>query len=97
MKRRSPMTFILTRIDTGDYDAFKALFDKDGPGARGVATEHRLYRNVDNPNEVFIQVEFESRDDAVAARERLLAAGVLDRFTDYNGPTVAELAESVRH
>ena len=27
------MAFILTRIDVGDYDAWKPLFDQDAPGA----------------------------------------------------------------
>ena len=90
------MAVILTRIKVGDYDAWKPLFDRDGPGARSSATGHRLFRNTDDPNEVFIQVEFDSTEDAIAARERLLASGVLDRFSDLTGPTVAEEAEVAR-
>jgi hypothetical protein len=45
---------------------------------------------VDDPNEVVILLEFESVDDAVEARERILAAGVLDRFDDKTGPLVLE-------
>jgi hypothetical protein len=90
------MAFILTRIDVGDYDAWKPLFDQDMPGTRRQAVGHRLFRNSDNPNEVFIQVEFDSTDDAHAARQRLLASGVLDRFQDKTGPTVVEEAETIR-
>jgi hypothetical protein len=90
------MAFILTRIQVGDYDAWKPLFDQDRPGTRRSAVGHRLFRNSDNPNEVFIQVEFDSTEEAHAARQRLLASGVLDRFPDRTGPTVVEAAETIR-
>jgi hypothetical protein len=89
------MACIMTRIAVGDYDAWKPMFDEDVPGARVTARGHRLFRNVDDPNEVFIQVEFDSTDEAVAARDRLVASGVLDRFADRSGPTVVEEAEAV--
>jgi hypothetical protein len=87
------MAFIMTRIQVGDYDAWKPNFDKDVPQTRRDATGYRICRNVDDPNEVFIQVEFGSADDARAGRERLLASGVLDRFADKSGPTVVEVEE----
>ncbi len=90
------MTYILTRIDVGDYDAWKPMFDQDVPHARESASGWRIFRNVDNPNEVFIQVEFDSAEDAATGRERLLASGVLDRFSDKTGPTIVEEAETVR-
>ncbi len=89
------MAYMLTRIDVRDYDAWKPMFDQDQPGARKDSKGWRLMRNVDNPNEVFIQVEFASTDEAKSARERLLASGVLDRFDDKTGPTVVEEAELV--
>ena len=89
------MTFILTRIEVGDYETWKPLFDKDTPGARRAALGHCLFRNTENPNEVFIQLEFDSADEARAARERLLASGVLDRFADKTGPTIVEQAEAI--
>ena len=91
------MAFILTRIHVGDYDAWKPMFDKDSPGARQSAKGHRIFRSVDDPNEVFIQVEFASSNDAKAGRERLLASGVLDRFPDKAGPTVVEEAEALSY
>lgn len=89
------MALIVTRLGVGDYDAWKPLFDRDAPRAREAALGHRLLRNVDDPGEVIVQVEFASVDDARAARERLLASGVLDRFGDRSGPTVVEVAEEV--
>jgi hypothetical protein len=88
------MVFIFTRIHVGDYDAWKPMFDADTPGTRQGAKGHRVLRSVEDPNEVFIQVEFASATEAKAARERLLASGVLDRFSDKTGPTVVEEAET---
>jgi hypothetical protein len=89
------MAFMMTRAQVGDYDAFKPMFDQDPPGARRAAKGHRLYRNVDDPNEVFVQVHFDSVDEARAGRERLLASGVLDRWQDKSGPAIVEEAEAV--
>jgi hypothetical protein len=88
------MACIMTRIAVGDYDAWKPMFDQDAPGAREKAGGYRLFRNVEDPGEVFIQVEFDSTDEALAARDRLVASGVLDRFADRSGPTVVEEAEA---
>ncbi len=48
---------------------------------------------MDNPAEVYILVEFSSVADAKEGRERLLASGVLDRFSDKMPPVVIEEAE----
>jgi hypothetical protein len=89
------MAFILTRIQVGDYDTWKPMFDQDRPGARIDSKGWRILRNVDDRNEVFIQIEFASAEDAKVGREKLLSSGVLDRFQDKSGPTVVEEAEAV--
>jgi hypothetical protein len=43
---------------------------------------------VDDPNHVFVYLEFASVEDAQEARGRLVASGVLDRFEDKHGPNV---------
>jgi hypothetical protein len=91
------MAFIFTRIQVGDYDAWKPMFDQDKPGARRDARGYRIFRNVDDPGEVLIQVEFASADDAREGRRRLLDSGVLDRFTDKSGPTVVEETDAVTY
>lgn len=91
------MGFILTRIQVGDYDTWKQLFDQDVPGARRDAKGHRVFRNADDPNEVFVLVEFASSEDAREGARRLLESGVLDRFSDTTGPTVLEQAEAATH
>jgi len=82
--------FIITRIDVGDYDAWRPMFDQDRPRAREKATTQRVFRGVDEPNQVFVLLEFSSADDAHEARDRLIASGVLDRFDDKHGPNVVE-------
>jgi hypothetical protein len=91
------MAFMLTRIQVDNYDAWKPIFDSDTPGARKAAKGHRLLRSLEEPNDVFVQVEFGSPEDAKAARERLMASGVLERVNLKAGPTVAEEAERVSY
>ena len=64
------------------------MFEQDQPRAREKAILQRVLRSTDDPNEVFIYLEFESLDDANGARDRLLSSGVLDRFDDKHGPNV---------
>lgn len=84
----------MTRIQVGDYDTWKPMFDKDVPGARRSAKSLRIYRGLEDPNEVFIQIEFASADEAKMGRDRLIASKVLDRFSDKTGPTVVEEADA---
>jgi hypothetical protein len=88
------MAYMLTRIQVGDYDAWKPMFDQDAPGARSDAKGHRILRSVENPAEVTILTEFGSVEDAQTGRERLLASGVLDRFDDKDLPKIVEDAET---
>lgn len=80
--------FIITRIQVGDYDAWRPMFDHDLPRAREKATAQRVLRCADDPNHVFIYLEFASLEDARTAEHRLLDSGVLDRFSDKHGPNV---------
>ncbi len=85
--------FIITRIQVGDYDAWRPMFDQDRPRAREKAKVQRVFRDVEDSGHVFIVLEFESVDDAQEARRRLVASGVLDRFEDKHGPNVVVEAE----
>jgi hypothetical protein len=80
--------FIITRIQTRDYAAWRPLFDSDHPRAREKAKVQRVLRSVDDPNEVFVYLEFASVEDAEEARTRLVTSGVLDRFDNKHGPNV---------
>jgi hypothetical protein len=80
--------FIITRIQVGDYETWRSMFDEDRPAAREKASAVQVFRGADDPNEVFILLEFASIDDANESRRRLLESGVLDRFADTHGPNV---------
>jgi hypothetical protein len=84
--------FIITRIQTGDYDTWRSMFAQDRPRAREHAKVQRVLRSVDDPNEVFVYLEFDSLDDAQEARRRLIESGVLDRFQDKHGPNLLQEA-----
>lgn len=80
--------YVITRIHVGDYDKWRPMFEQDKPRAREHATVQRVLRSVDDPNHVFIYLEFASLEDAQEARRRLVESGVLDRFDDKHGPNV---------
>jgi hypothetical protein len=84
--------FIITRIHVGDYDTWRPMFEQDRPQAREEAKVQRIFRDVDDPNHVFIFLEFESTEDAREAQSRLIESGVLDRFDDKHGPNVVQEA-----
>jgi hypothetical protein len=85
--------FIITRIQVGDYEAWKAMFDADRPRAREDATSVRVFQGADDSNHVFVFLEFASLEDARESRRRLVESGVLDRFEDKHGPNVLVEAE----
>lgn len=84
--------FIITRLQVEDYDTWRSMFDQDKPRAREKATTQRVLRSVDDPNKVFVFLEFESLEDANEGRRRVVESGVLDRFPDRDGPNVLEEA-----
>ena len=84
--------FIITRIHVGDYDKWRPMFDQDRPQTREKAKVERVFRKVDDPNHVFVFLEFASVDDAQEAQRRLVESGVLDRFDDKHGPNVLQEA-----
>jgi hypothetical protein len=91
------MAFILGVFDTGDFDAWKQMFDSDPADRKQSGQGHRVFRSVDNPNKAFVSVEFASADEARSFRERLLASGALDNVTVETEPTVVELVDEARY
>lgn len=78
-----------------DYDEWKAVFDADPVGrAAGGAKGHSVSRGVDNPNDIFVGLEFASVEDAKSFRDRLLASGALDGISVKTPPTVVEVVET---
>ena len=91
------MAFMVHHLKVDDFDEFKSLFDSDPVGRKQAAKGHLMLRSLDNPNEVFTRVEFDSLEEAKAFKERLLASGALDRTTVLTPPTVVELIENITY
>jgi hypothetical protein len=85
--------FIITRIQVGDYEGWRPMFDEDRPRAREKAKVQRVFRSVEDPDHVFIFLEFASLEDAQESRQRLVDSAVLDRFADKHGPNVVVEAD----
>lgn len=85
--------YMLAHFDA-DWDEWKPAFDSDPAGRAQVAKGYIISRGVDNPNDIFVRVEFASVDDAKSFVERLVGSGALTRFTIKTPPTVVEVADS---
>lgn len=78
-----------------DYEEWKPIFDADPAGRAQVAKGYTVSRGVDNPNDIFLRVEFESVEQAKSFVERLPRSGVLSkRFTVKTPATVVEVVDS---
>lgn len=91
------MAIMMTSVKVADYEAWKKMFDSGRESVRAQAKGHRIWKSAEDPNELFIQVEFASPQDARAAREKLFASGALDRVTVKSGPTLTEVVETVSY
>jgi hypothetical protein len=87
------VAFLLTSYTVPDYNQWKEMFDSDPIGRKDVAKSHRIFQAVDDPNHVFVSMEFDSADEAAAFSTRLLESGILDNFTIESAPTVVEVAD----
>ena len=94
------MAIVVLNFEVDDYDTWKPMFDEDPAGRRDSgATGHVVSRAVDNPNEVFIRVEFPSVEQAKTFRERLIASGATERggMRLKSGPTVADVDDATTY
>jgi hypothetical protein len=91
------MAFMVHHLKVHDFDTWKQFFDEDPVGRKQAAKGHSMLRSVDNPDEVFTRVEFDSVEDAKSFRDRLVASGVLDRTTVLEQPTIVELVENITY
>jgi hypothetical protein len=91
------MAFLLAHFEVSDYDQWKQFFDSDPAGRKDSAQGHRLFRGVEDSNQVFVSLQFASADEAKSFRERLLSSGALDRVTVKTEPTLTELADEATY
>jgi hypothetical protein len=90
------MAFLIGVFE-GDFDAFKQQFDSDPLGRKQAAKGHILLRGVDNPNEIFIRVEFDSAEEAKSFGEKVHGSDVLQNVSVKFPPTVAEVADQATY
>jgi hypothetical protein len=83
----------LVGVFEGDFDAFKQQFDSDPLGRKQAAKGHTMMRGVDNPNEIFLRVEFDSVEEARSFQEKVRASNVMQNMTVKVPPTVTEMAD----
>ena len=86
------MAFIVGVFE-GDFDAWKQRFDSDPLGRRQVAKGHMIFRSVDNPNQFFVRIEFDSAEEARSFAEKVRGSDVLANLSPIVPPTGIELAE----
>jgi hypothetical protein len=91
------VAFMVHHLKVDGFDDFKSMFDADPAGRKQAAKGHLMLRSVDDPNEVFTRVEFDSLEEAKAFRDRLVASGALDQTTVLTPPTVVELVENITY
>jgi len=87
----------LVGVFEGDFDAFKQQFDSDPLGRRQLAKGHTLLRGVDNPNEIFLRVEFDYAEEAKSFQEKVRGSDVLRNVNVKVPPTVAEIADQATY
>ena len=90
------MAFVVGVFE-GDVDAWTQQFLSDPLGRRQVAKGHTLLRGVDNPNQIFVRVEFDSAEKASAFVETVRGSNVLDNVTVKVPPTVAEMVDQASY
>jgi hypothetical protein len=90
------MAFIVGVFE-GDFDAWKQRFDSDPLGRRQVAKGHMIFRSVDNPNQFFVRIEFDSAEEARSFAEKVRGSDVLANLSPIVPPTVIELADQTSY
>jgi hypothetical protein len=87
----------LVGVFEGDVDAWKRTFDEDPLGRKQAAKGHTLLRGVDNPNQIFVRIEFDSVEQAKSFAEKVRSSDVLQSVTVKVAPTVTELADQATY
>ena len=58
---------------------------------------HMIFRSVDNPNQFFVRIEFDSAEEARSFAEKVRGSDVLANLSPIVPPTVIELAEQTSY
>jgi hypothetical protein len=89
---------MLGSFDVADYNAWKEAFDADVLGRKEAALGHRIFQDVDDPNHVFVGIEFATEEDARGYRDRLRSsAEVMSRMTLIQAPTIVDTVDEAKY
>jgi hypothetical protein len=91
------MPAFIVGVFEGDVDAWKERFMSDPLGRKQVAKGHTILRAADNPNQVFVRLEFDTLEGAKAFAEKVRASDVLEGLTVTVPPTAAELVDKAEY
>jgi hypothetical protein len=92
------MALMFGSFSVPDYDAWKQMFDADPLGRKQAAVGHQIFRDVEDPNHIFVGIEFATEADAKAFRDRLLgSAEVMGRMTPIQPPTVVGTPDEAKY
>ena len=91
------MPAFVVGVFEGDVDAWKERFLSDPLGRKQVAVGHTLLRGVDNPNQVFVRIEFETVEGAKAFAEKVRGSNVLEGLTVKVPPSATELLDKATY
>jgi hypothetical protein len=83
----------LVGVFEGDFETWKQGFDSDPLGRKQVAKGHTLLRGIDNPNEIFLRIEFDSAEEAKTFQDKVRSSDVLQNVTVKVPPTAVELVD----
>jgi hypothetical protein len=65
-------TIVRVEHSVGNFDAWKQMFDSDPLGRKSSGVkQYRIFRSIDNPNHVMIDLEFNDRSSAESFRDAL--------------------------
>jgi hypothetical protein len=80
------MIHAMVRQNVKDYDAWKKIFDEDGSNRKVASSKGgHVFRALDDPNDVFVLLEFEELDkakkfmDSDGLKEAMMKAGVVGK------------------
>lgn len=86
------MAFLIGVFE-GDFETWKQGFDADPLGRKQAAKGHTLFRGIENPNEIFLRLEFDSVEEAKAFQDKVRGSDVLQNVTVKVPPTAVELID----
>jgi len=87
----------LVGVFEGDFDTWKQRFDSDPLGRKQTAKGHTVLRGIENPNEIYLRLEFDSADDARAYQDKVRNSDVLDNVEVKVPPTAVELVDQANY